>query len=174
MEKCVVIYKSQTGFTEKYANWIAEELGCDTYPWENVNLIDLSEFDLIIFGGGVRAGRIGGIKFVDKTRNEFPNKKLVIFATGATPLHESEAIERVRTINVPKNSGIPFFYFQSGFNYERMKGLDKLLITMVRGIMSMMKDKDGKQNEMVSAMKNSYDHSSRESIEPLVSYVRSL
>lgn len=174
MEKCVVIYKSQTGFTEKYANWIAEELGCDTYPWENVNLIDLSEFDLIIFGGGVRAGRIGGIKFVDKTQNEFPNKKLVIFATGATPPHESEAIERVRTMNVPKNSGIPFFYFQSGFNYERMKGFDKLLITMVRGVMGMMKDKDGTPNEMVSAMKNSYDHSSRESIEPLVSYVRSL
>ena len=174
MEKCVVIYKSQTGFTEKYANWIAEELGCDTYPLENVNLVDLSEFNLIIFGGGIRAGRIGGIKFVDKTRSGFPNKKLVVFATGATPPLESEAIERVRTMNLPKNSVIPFFYFQSGFNYERMKGFDKLLITMYRGMMRMMKDKDGTQNEMVSAMKNSYDHSSRGSIEPLVSFVKTL
>lgn len=174
MENCVVIYKSKTGFTEKYANWIAEELNCDVYPLENVNLVNLSEYDLIIFGSGVRAGKMAGIKFIDKSRINFPNKKLVIFATGATPPDESEAIERVRTMNVPKNSGIPFFYFQSGFNYERMKGLDKLLMTMVKGIMGRMKDKDGTQNEMVAAMKNSYDHSSRASIEPLVSFIKTL
>ncbi len=124
MKNCVVIYKSKTGFTEKYANWIAEELGCEAYPVENVNLVDLSKFDLIIYGGGVRAGRIDGIKFITKTRTRFLNKKLVIFATGGTPPRETEAIERVRTMNVPKNSGIPFFYFQSGFNYEKMKGMD--------------------------------------------------
>jgi len=174
MEKCVVIYKSRTGFTEKYANWIAEELDCDTYPLENVIHVELSEYDLIIFGSGVRAGRIGGIKFVDKTRIAFPNKKMVIFATGATPVHESDAIDRVRTMNVPKNSGIPFFYFQSGINYEKMKGFDKVIMTIIRGIMRRMKDKDGTQDGMAAAMKNSYDHSSRESIEPLVSYVKSL
>lgn len=174
MKNCVVIYKSKTGFTEKYANWVAEELNCDVYPLENVNLINLSEYELIIFGSGVRAGKMSGIKFIDKSRFDFPNKKLVIFATGATPQHEFEAIEKVRTMNVHENSGIPFFYFQSGFNYERMKGLDKLMLSMARVLLSRMKDKDGTQNEMVAAMKNSYDHSSRESIEPLVSYVRSL
>lgn len=174
MEKCVVIYKSLTGFTEKYANWIAEDLGCDAYPLENVNLVDLSVFDLIIYGGGVRAGKMGGIKFVDKIRHEFPNKNLVIFATGATPSRETEAIERFKSMNVPKNSGIPFFYFQSGFNYERMKGFDKVIMNLVKGIMSRVKDKDGTTDEMVLAMRNSYDYSSKESTEPLVSYVRTL
>jgi len=174
MENCVVIYKSKTGFTEKYANWIAEELGCEAFPLENVNHLELSEYDLIIYGSGVRAGKMSGISFVNKNRITFPNKKLVIFATGATPVDESDAIERVRTMNVPKNSHIPFFYFQSGFNYEGMKGLDKLLMSMVRGMMQRAKDKDGTQDGMADAMKNSYDHSSRESIEPLVSYVKSL
>lgn len=174
MENCVVIYKSNTGFTEQYANWIAEALNCDVFPLENENLVNLSEYDLIIFGGGVRAGRIGGIKFVNRARNKYPDQSLVVFATGATPPDETEAIERVRTMNVPQNLGIPFFYFESGFNYERMKGFDKLIMTMVSGMMRRMKDKNRSQNEMVSAMKNSYDHSSRDSIEPLVTYVRSL
>lgn len=174
MENCVVVYKSKTGFTEKYATWIAEELGCELYPLANVNMVNLSDYDMIIFGGGVRAGKISGIKFVNNTRISFPNKKLVIFATGATPSSETEAIEKVQNMNVPRNSGIPFFYFQSGFNYEKMKGVDKLVMNMVRGIMRKMKDKDGTQNEMIGAMKNSYDHSSREFIESLVSYVKAL
>ena len=174
MGNYVVIYKSKTGFTEKYASWIAEELNCEKYPLENVNMVDLSDYDVIIFGGGVRAGKIGGIKFLNKTRVSLQNKRLVIFATGATPPYEIEAINRVQNMNVPRNSGIPFFYLQSGFNYEEMKGFDKLIMTMVRNVMRRIKDKDGNQDPMIAAMKNSYDHSSRESIEPLVNYVKSL
>jgi menaquinone-dependent protoporphyrinogen IX oxidase len=174
MEKCVVIYKSKTGFTEKYAHWIGEELGCEIYPVENCNLVHLYDYDLIIFGGGVRAGKIDGIKFVNKTRSRFPDKKLIIFATGATPPEETVAIDRVRNMNVPANSGIPFFYFLSGFNYEKMKGFDKLVMSMVKGVVRRIKDKDGTQDAMLAAMKNSYDHSSREYIDPLVEYVKSL
>ena len=101
MGNYVVIYKSKTGFTEKYASWIAEELNCEKYPLENVSMVDLSDYDVIIFGGGVRAGKIGGIKFLNKTRVSLPNKRLVIFATGATPPDENEAINRVQNMNVP-------------------------------------------------------------------------
>jgi len=174
MGNYVVIYKSKTGFTEKYASWIAEELNCEKYPVENVNMVDLSDYDVIIFGGGVRAGKIGGIKFLNKTRMSLPNKRLVIFATGATPSDVTDAVERVRNSNVPRNSQIPFFYFQSGFNYEGMKGFDKLILTTFRNVMRRIKDKDGDQHAMLAAMKNSYDHSSRESIKPLVNYVKSL
>jgi len=55
-----------------------------------------------------------------------------------------------------------------------MKGFDKVIMTIIRGIMRRMKDKDGTQDGIAAAMKNSCDHSSRESIEPLVSYIRSL
>ncbi|MEL7626453.1 MAG: flavodoxin domain-containing protein [Anaerolineaceae bacterium] len=174
MEKCVVIYKSKTGFTEKYANWIGEELQCEVYPVENSNLVHLQDYNLVIFGGGVRAGKIDGVKFIDKFRNSFSGKKLILFATGATPTNEIEAIERVRSMNVPRNSGIPFFYFSSGFNYEKMKGLDKFFMSIARGMMRRMKDNEDAQNSMVADMKNSYDHSSREYIKPLVDYVKSI
>lgn len=30
-KKKIVVYQSKTGFTEKYANWIADSLNCDRY-----------------------------------------------------------------------------------------------------------------------------------------------
>jgi menaquinone-dependent protoporphyrinogen IX oxidase len=171
MENVVVVYKSRTGFTDGYAHWIAEELGCEIYPLENVNLVNFSPFDMVIFGGGVRAGKIDGIHFIKKALKSCPEKQLVVFATGAAPQEDTEAAKRVQQGNIPANVEIPFFYFQSGINYERMKGVDKLIMSVVRMIMRGMKEKEG-SDQMVQAMKNSYDYSSRGYIEPLISYVR--
>ena len=142
MENVVVVFKSRTGFTDGYAHWIAEELGCEIYPLENVNLVNFSPFDMVIFGGGVRAGKIDGIHFIKKALKSCPEKQLVVFATGAAPQEDTEAAKRVQQGNIPANVEIPFFYFQSGINYERMKGVDKLIMSVVRMIMRGMKEKD--------------------------------
>ena len=34
--KKIVVYQSGTGFTAKYANWIAEELGCEAKEYKKV------------------------------------------------------------------------------------------------------------------------------------------
>ena len=43
--KTVVVYRSKTGYTRKYAEWIAEELGCDIK--ENAKLSDITGYDMI-------------------------------------------------------------------------------------------------------------------------------
>ena len=35
--KRIVIYQSGTGFTAKYAGWIAENLGCEAKEYKSVN-----------------------------------------------------------------------------------------------------------------------------------------
>lgn len=39
--RILLIYKSKTGFTEKYANWITEELKCDI---EKISHIQKNKF----------------------------------------------------------------------------------------------------------------------------------
>ena len=51
MKKTVVIYNSQTGFTARYARWIAEAAGADCLPLSEAKGRDLSGCDAIIFGG---------------------------------------------------------------------------------------------------------------------------
>jgi hypothetical protein len=43
----IVLYKSISGFTKKYAEWIAEELNADLYPIADVNQNTFSRYDTI-------------------------------------------------------------------------------------------------------------------------------
>lgn len=94
--KILLIYKSKTGFTEKYANWIKEELNCDIEKISNIHKIDLNSYDLVIFGSRIHAGRIDGL---DKIKKLNLDKKLIIFATGATP-KETDSIMEVWNSNL--------------------------------------------------------------------------
>ena len=41
--KTIVIYKTKYGSTRTYAEWIAEELGCDAVDAKSVKASDLAE-----------------------------------------------------------------------------------------------------------------------------------
>ena len=49
--RTVIIYNSQTGFTKRYAEWIAEETGADCLELSIAKKKDLSIYETIIFGG---------------------------------------------------------------------------------------------------------------------------
>ena len=49
--KTVVIYNSQTGFTKRYAEWIAEETGADCFELNEAKKKSMDEYDAIVFGG---------------------------------------------------------------------------------------------------------------------------
>ena len=61
--KSIVIFSSKTGNTEKYAKWIAEELGTKAVPANKVKVKDLKDHDTIIYGAGIYAERINGINY---------------------------------------------------------------------------------------------------------------
>ena len=48
MERIVVIYKSKSGFSPKYAEWIAQALGCPMLENKGLTLTDLEPWDTII------------------------------------------------------------------------------------------------------------------------------
>ncbi len=170
--KTIVIYKSKTGFTEKYANWIADELSCDAVCLEKFNIKDVANYDIVIFGGGTYAGRINGLKSIKNNMSLLKGKKVIVFATGATPPIPEE-IERIRKGNIPSDSGIEFFYFQSGINYERMQGMDRLLMGMFKAVLKNKKDKSDIEKGASDAIQDSYDCSDRSQIEPLCNYINS-
>ena len=67
--KTLVIYQSSTGFTQKYANWIAEELSSDAKELKKVSVNDVQNADRIIYGGWIMGGMIMGL---DKIRKMNP------------------------------------------------------------------------------------------------------
>ena len=58
MRKAGVIYCSKTGFTRKYAEWLAEALGCEAVPYHQAAKTNWADCDTVIFASWFHAGRI--------------------------------------------------------------------------------------------------------------------
>lgn len=58
MQKTGVIYCSKTGFTRKYAEWLAEALGCEAVPYHQAAKTNWADCDTVIFASWFHAGRI--------------------------------------------------------------------------------------------------------------------
>lgn len=170
--KSILIYKSKTGFTEKYANWISEEINCKVVNISAIQKVDFNKYDLIIFGSRIHAGRIDGL---DKIKKFNLGNKLIIFATGATP-KETNSIQEVWKNNLSKEElqVIKHFYIPAGLNYEKMGFLDKVMMKMASIMLAKKKDKNTEDIGMQNSIKKSYDISNKSKIKPLVDYIKSL
>ncbi len=167
-KRTIVVYKSKTGFTKKYANWIKDELNCRIIPVEEFHAVNMSPYDIIIFGGSLHAGKIIGLKVL---KNNFPSlsgKRIIVFATGAMPPIEEE-IKKVKEDN--SLNDMDFFYFQGGLNYERMGILDRILMAGLGVFLRFKRNKTQMEQITCEAIKSSYDNSSQEQIRPLVEFV---
>jgi menaquinone-dependent protoporphyrinogen IX oxidase len=174
MEK-IVIYKSKTGFTKQYAEWIAEEIGCKAVDLKSVTTDLLKQYNIIIYGGGITAGQIGGLKKFKTTMATFADKKFIVFATGATPVEVILKNDEFINANLTgeEKQKIPFFYCQSGINYEKMSFGGRLLMKMFSSMLAHSKNKTPEQEGMAQTISKSSDYSDKNFIEPLVNYVRS-
>ena len=77
--KTVVIYNSQTGFTKRYAQWIAKASGARCLAFSEAKTKNLDAFEAIIFGSWACAGRIRGLGWFKKQAGRWHGKKLIVF-----------------------------------------------------------------------------------------------
>jgi flavodoxin len=172
--KSVVIFKSKTGFTKKYAEWIAEELSADVFKASTVSTNTLLAYDTIIYGGGLYAGGINGLKLITKNLDKIKDKKIVVFATGASPLRE-EIIDEVRNKNftIDQQKVIQFFYLRGGFEYSKLAIIDKFLMTILKLNLKKKKTLTSDEKGMLAAYYKPVDFTKKKNIDTLISYVNS-
>ena len=111
----IVIYKTKYGSTKQYAEWIAEDLGCEAVDAKNVKVDDLLAYDTIIYGCGLYAEVINGVHLITRNIEKLKDKKIIIYTTGITPsdvraYYDGEVIEKNFKNGVPEN--IKIFNFQ--------------------------------------------------------------
>ncbi len=172
-KQILVTYKSVTGFTKQYAQWIAEEVDCEVMDLKEVSAKTMSEYDMIIFGGRFHAGFVDGLKKAKDLFKESNAHRMIVFATGATPNTVADMIEEVWKNNFTSEEliHIPHFYMQGGLRYEKMPLGDKLMMKAFAAMVKRKKDKSEYEKAMEQALGSSYDLSSREYIKPLVSNI---
>ena len=96
MKKTVVIYESKYGSTRCYAQWIAEELTCSLFERKEFNPQDFTKYDVIIYGGGLYAGGVSGIKLITQNWKLLKNKQVVLFTCGLADPEDSGNVSAIR------------------------------------------------------------------------------
>lgn len=172
-ERTLIVYKSVTGFTKQYAQWIAEALHCEAVDLKEASSQKMSDYHIIIFGGRFHAGVVDGLKKAKTLFGESTAEKLIVFGTGATARTETDMIREAWKNNfTPEElSRIPHFYMESGLRQEKMPLGDKLMLKVFATMVKSKKEKTAYEEAMVQALGESFDHSSREQIQPLVEWV---
>jgi len=171
--RAIVVYASKTGFVEKYAKWLAEEISAKAVRSEDSRIEDLEEFDTIIFGGGLYAGGINGIKLVKKALERFDDKRIAMFITGASPGREEE-IDEVwdRNFTKEEQSRMGMFYLRGGFDYEKLGIKDRMLMTLLKKKLESKKELTEDEAGMLAAYDEPVDFTDRENIKDILSYVK--
>lgn len=160
----IIIYTSATGFTKKYAEWIAERTGYEAVTLKDAKKMDLSTYERIVYGGWIHAAIIAGINDVIKLAQ---NKKLLLFAVGGAPVND-DTIKNLHNA-LPENlKDVELIYCPGGFNYENMGFGSKTMMKMFSAMLSSKKDKTPDEEEMARMIKTSYDISDPKYIEELV------
>lgn len=171
--RTVIIYNSQTGFTKRYAEWIAEETGADCLELSIAKKKDLSIYETIIFGGWACAGGISKIGWFKSNIDKWRDKKLIVFCVGGSPIDNPEietALER--NFNESERKKVKLFYCPGGFNYEKMSAPSKIMMKMFVKTLKAKKDKTEEEQIMVKMISSSYDISDKKYIEPILQYLK--
>ena len=84
----IIIYSSQTGFTKRYAELMAEQLNFDIKPIQKANLFRVSCYPVIMYGGGLHHNRIDAIKGLMDGFEYLGDQSMIIFSVGLSSVNE--------------------------------------------------------------------------------------
>lgn len=167
--KTIVIYNSQTGFTKRYAEWIAEATGADCFELSAAKKKDLAAYDAIIFGSWACAGGISKLGWFKGNVDQWRDKKLIAFCVGASPIDSPEIDPALkRNFTESEREKISVFYCPGGLNYEKMPAPSKLMMKMLLITLKAKKGKTEADQEMIKMISASYDISDKKYIEPIL------
>lgn len=175
--RTAIVYCSQTGFTKRYADWLAEDLGCEAVPYAERSRIGLGDADVLVFCSWFHAASIKGAKWLKKAMREHPRLQVVVLATGATPMpcemSPASEIEEAfrRTFPESEYPDLPHFYCHGGFDFDRLGAADKVAMRMFFKANSKAAETDPKAAEMLRVMGDGFDGTRREYLAPALNHV---
>ena len=151
-----IVYESNSGHTEKYANMLAQKLNLTSIPLKKYKI----DSEPIIFLGWLFANNIQGYKKVkDKA-----NIKCTI-AVGMTPTAKQNNGEIVKINNINEE----FFYLQGGVDYTKLKGIKKIMLKMVAE--SVIKENKPEDKELIDIFLNGGNCVKEENSSKIVEYL---
>ncbi|MBU5439437.1 flavodoxin domain-containing protein [Tissierella sp. MSJ-40] len=177
MNKIAVIYESKYGSTQKYAQWIAEEVNGDLFHCSKVNVEKLMQYNVIVYGGGLYASGIAGVSVITKNFESIKDKKIIVFTVGLASTDRKEIFAPIveKNFSETMRNSIKFFHLRGGINYKELNLIHKLMMAMLKTVITRkapdeMTDDD---KQLLATYGTKVDLTNKNTIKLLVDYVKS-
>lgn len=143
-----VVYTSNTGFTEKFAELLGAKTGLKVFSLEKA-VKELDKGSEVIYLGWLMAGGIKGLK---KAKKHFSVRAVCAVGMDSSGLQ----FDNVRGKN--KIGETPLFMLQGGLDMSKLKGIHRLMMkTMIRfagRALSSKKDRTKEEDDILDLMLN--------------------
>ena len=163
MELSAIVYTSNTGHTRQYALLLGEKIGLPVYSFVEARS-QLSEGSRILYLGWIHASHIKGYAVAAK--------RFSIGAVCGVGLCDTGTLipEVRKATSVPED--IPLFTLQGGIDRSRLKGMDKMLISMLTKGLASQKQRSAQDERMLELLQRDASYVSEENVSEVLQWYR--
>lgn len=165
--KGIILYKSKHGSTKQYADWLSEETGFSKLDLNKDGKPDLREYEIVIIGSWILAGRIVAHGWIKKNWSYLKDKEVLIFSVGA-----DEPTEKLRkeymgsSLQDEINNKVSFYALRGRFRKEDQN-------FMLRGMLKFA-SKFEKEGDLSNNMLVGIDEVKKENLEEMLQHISSI
>ena len=171
--KTLVLYQSKTGNTEKYAQDIAKRVAADIFPLKRFKTKKLADYDTIVFGGWVKAGKIQGIDEFLSNWNLMKDKDVIIFSVGMSMTSKETRAQMIDT-NVLYDYHMRYYQFRGSFDFNKLGPIEKFLMKKAVGQIASNPDLNADQAALAGILENPIEFYDQEKVDRVVSVIEGL
>lgn len=174
-EKIAVIYESRYGHTRRYAEWIAQALSCPVFCRKAFHPRDFAQYETIIYGGGLYAGGVSGIRLLTANRELLRGKRVIVFTCGIADPADADNAAGIRSslakaLSPEMLEQTSLFHLRGGMDYARLSPVHRAMMSMLRRMLSKkpassLREED---RQLLQTYGTCIDFTDPESIRPLV------
>ena len=167
MSSTIIIYSSKTGFSQRYAQWLAESLNCRAIPFKERKSVNVAGCEKIVLLGGLYAGQMSGLGWLKKQLPALGGKRIAAVAVGCAPMANPGLPENMRELfgGTPEITG---FYCQGGLDYEHMSAVHRAMMAALRAALKAKPE----MAEMLAAISHSFDGTDRAYLDPVIQWAQ--
>lgn len=158
MKVSAIVYTSNTGFTAQYATLLSHQTGLPLHRLEEAAA--LPRGTQVLYLGWLSAGKLQGLK---KAATRF--RVEAVCAVGLAP-----ECDLTRLAGGNRCEGLPLFYLRGGYAPARIRGKYKLMMAMMKAILS--KKTDPQSRQALKAIQLGADWVSAPQVEPVLDWLR--
>lgn len=163
MKISAIIYTSNTGHTRQYALLLGEEIGLPVYSYDEAISL-LPSGSQVIYLGWIHASHVKGYSGVAKRFS-------ICAVCGVGLCDTGTLISEVRKVtSIPDD--IQLFTLQGGFDRRKLKGMDKLMISMLTKGLSAQKQRSAQDERMLELLSKDANYVNIENLAGILQWYR--